>query len=219
VSHELRTPVTSIVGYAEMLTDGSVTEPSAEQLPLIKTIARNGQRLIAVCNDLLLLSGLDDGAVTWEKESLDLAAEVRQVEETVRPLLVGRTLKVEVSAPVTPVPVIGDRTQLERALMNLLSNAVKFTDDGGSIDCRLETQGAVAVLTVRDTGIGIPVDEQAGLFQKFYRTSTAQKLAIQGTGLGLSIVSAIVSAHGGRITVRSAEGEGATFTVRLPLAV
>jgi PAS domain S-box-containing protein len=218
VSHELRTPVTSIVGYAEMLTDGSIGDPSPEQLPLIRTIARNGQRLIAVCNDLLLLSGLDDGAVTWEKEPLDLAAEVRQVEETVRPLLVGRNLKVEVSAPLEPVPVIGDRTQLERALMNLLSNAVKFTDDGGSIDCRLETEGAAAVLTVRDTGIGIPVDEQAGLFQKFYRTSTAQKLAIQGTGLGLSIVSAIVSAHGGRITVRSAEGEGATFTVRLPLA-
>jgi len=218
VSHELRTPVTSIVGYAEMLADGSVVVPAPEQLPLFETIARNGQRLIAVCNDLLLLSGLDSGGIKWERETVDLSALLREVEDATRPLLRGRRLDVSIDAPSTPVRVVGDAVQLERVLINLFSNAVKFTKDGGSIQCRVETQGNEALVSITDTGIGIPVAEQSGLFQKFFRASTAQKLAIQGTGLGLSIVSAIVAAHGGRIDVRSAEGAGTTITVRLPRA-
>lgn len=108
--------------------------------------------------------------------------------------------------------------QLERALMNLLSNAVKFTRDGGSVSCRLDTDGSHAVLEVGDTGIGIPLDEQGELFTKFFRSSTAQKLAIQGTGLGLSIVDAIVRAHDGEVTIASDPGRGTTVTVRIPLA-
>lgn len=218
VSHELRTPVTSIVGYTEMLTDGSVVDPDPVQLPLLNTIARNGQRLIVVCNDLLLLSGLDAGSVQWKREPLDLAETLAPVEESIQPLLAGRDLAVTFAPPAGPVRVLGDRSQLDRLLLNLLSNAVKFTEDGGTVLCRLETDGRDAVITVRDTGIGIPVEEQAQLFQKFFRSSTAQKRAIQGTGLGLSIVSAIVSGHGGRVSVESAHLAGTTVTVRLPLA-
>lgn len=217
VSHELRTPVTSIVGYTEMLQDGSIVEPDPDQLPLLATIARNGQRLIVICNDLLMLSGLDSGAAQWERESLDLTTLLKPVEEAVRPLLIGRDLALRVDHPDVPLVVLGDRAQLERVLLNLLSNAVKFTEDGGEIDCRLEEQDDEAVLTVSDTGIGIPEEEQGGLFEKFFRSSTAQDRAIQGTGLGLSIVASIVAAHGGRIEVRSAHLAGTTFTVRLPL--
>jgi PAS domain S-box-containing protein len=217
VSHELRTPVTSIVGYTEMLQDGSIVEPDPGQLPLLATIARNGQRLIVICNDLLMLSGLDSGAAQWERESLDLTTILKPVEEAVRPLLIGRDLTLRVDHPDVPLLVLGDRAQLERVLLNLLSNAVKFTEDGGEIDCHLEEQEGEAVLTVSDTGIGIPEEEQGGLFEKFFRSSTAQDRAIQGTGLGLSIVASIVAAHGGRIGVRSAHLAGTTFTVRLPL--
>jgi signal transduction histidine kinase len=113
--------------------------------------------------------------------------------------------------------VLGDRMQLERVLDNLLSNAVKFTEDGGEITVGLETDGSYARLTVRDTGIGIPVEEQPGLFQKFFRSTTAQAKAIQGAGLGLSIVSGIVASHGGRVGVESGHLQGTTFTVLLPL--
>ena len=217
VSHELRTPVTSIVGYTEMLQDGSIVEPDPGQLPLLATIARNGQRLIVICNDLLMLSGLDSGAAQWEREALDLTTILKPVEEAVRPLLIGRDLTLRVDHPDVPLVVLGDRAQLERVLLNLLSNAVKFTEDGGEIDCHLEELEGEAVLTVSDTGIGIPEEEQGGLFEKFFRSSTAQNRAIQGTGLGLSIVASIVAAHGGRIGVRSAHLAGTTFTVRLPL--
>ncbi|WP_164519690.1 PAS domain S-box protein [Nocardioides ferulae] len=218
VSHELRTPVTSIVGYTEMLLDGSIVEPRPEQQSMLGTIARNGQRLIVLCNDLLVLSGLDGGNTRWERETHDLAATVHASEESLKPLLTGRRLEVAFEVVPHPVLVTGDPVQLERVLMNLLSNAVKFTADGGSVSCRLGADRTHAVLEVRDTGIGIPVAEQAGLFTKFFRSSITQKLAIQGTGLGLSIVDAIVKAHDGEIAVASDPGRGTTVTVRLPLA-
>ncbi len=218
VSHELRTPVTSIVGYTELLEDGSIVDPVTEQRPLLASIARNGRRLILLCDDLLTLGGLDSGATAWQRNAVDLAAIVAGAEDAVRTHLAGRDLHLTLAAPDRPVPVLGDRDQLERALTNLLSNAVKFSEDGGRIEARVESRDGEAWLTVADTGIGIPVEEQERLFQRFFRSSTAQERAIQGTGLGLSIVSSIVAAHGGRIEVRSAHLEGTTFTVRLPLA-
>ena len=217
VSHELRTPVTSIVGYTEMLQDGTVVDPLADQLPLFETIARNGQRLIVLCNDLLTLAGLDSESITWEAEQVDLGDVLCAVQEAVAPLVADRDLQVLVERPENPAVGVGDPAQLERVVLNLVSNAIKFTEDGGVVRARVEVSGDEVVLTVTDTGIGIPTEEQDNLFQKFFRSSTAQKEAIQGTGLGLSIVSAIVSAHGGTIRVRSAHLEGATFTVRLPL--
>jgi PAS domain S-box-containing protein len=218
VSHELRTPVTSIVGYVEMLRDGEVAEVLPAQLPLLETIDRNGQRLISMINDLLMLSGLDSDNVQWRHDSVDLVETLRPVEDSIRPLLKGRDLKLAVHSPGRPVHVTGDRAQLERVMINLLSNAVKFTEDGGEIELLLIEERGEAVLKVSDTGIGIPVDEQDELFQRFFRASTAQSRQIQGTGLGLSIVAAIVQGHGGRIEVDSAHLEGSTFTVRIPLA-
>jgi len=218
VSHELRTPVTSIVGYVEMLKDGEVAEPLPGQVPLLETIDRNGQRLISMINDLLMLSGLDSDNVQWKHDPVDLAETLRSVEDAVRPLLKGRDLKLNIPQPGSPVRVTGDRAQLERVMINLLSNAVKFTEDGGEVELLLTVENGEAVLKVSDTGIGIPVDEQDELFQRFFRASTAQHRQIQGTGLGLSIVAAIVQGHGGRIEVDSAHLQGSTFTVRIPLA-
>jgi PAS domain S-box-containing protein len=217
VSHELRTPVTSIVGYTEMMTDGSVVEPLPDQLPLLQTINRNGQRLISMINDLLMLSGLDSETVHWRHDPVDLATTIGPIEDAIRPLLTGRHLTFEIERPGNAVTVLGDRAQLERVMINLLSNAVKFTEDGGTIGLEVGVEDDQAVITVRDTGIGIPTDEQGDLFQRFFRSSTAQVRQIQGTGLGLSIVSAIVSGHGGTIDVKSGHLQGSTFTVRLPL--
>ncbi|WP_243060977.1 ATP-binding protein [Nocardioides sp. SR21] len=218
VSHELRTPVTSIVGYTEILEDGDVVVPSPEQMPLLESIQRNGQRLIALCDDLLTLSGLDSGALRFERGAIDLSEILGSTEDAVRPLQRNRDLEVSYVGSPEPVLVLGDRGQLERVLVNLVGNAIKFTEDGGRVECRVSAHDNEAWLEVSDTGIGIPLEEQAELFQRFFRSSTAQQRAIQGTGLGLSIVAAIVAAHGGRIDVRSAHLEGTTFTVRLPLA-
>lgn len=218
VSHELRTPVTSIIGYTEMLQDGSVVPPAPDQLPMLATIARNGERLVTICNDLLLLGGMDSGLAAWESDRVELGALLPHIEDALRPLLNGRRLEVTFGRPEEPLVVLGDRVQLERAVLNLMSNAVKFTEDHGSVGCRLERHGDEAWLVVHDTGIGIPRDEQGELFSKFFRSTTAQDRAIPGTGLGLSIVAGIVASHGGRIGVQSEHLQGTTFTVRLPLA-
>jgi len=218
VSHELRTPVTSIVGYAELLADGSPVPPDPQQLPLLDTIARNGARLISLCNDLLTLAGLDSEGPAWNRTAVDLRTLVEQVEDSLRPMVRDRDLAVGFALPPAPVVVLGDAIQLERVLLNLLSNALKFTPDGGRVTTTLDTRDGDACVVVADTGIGIPREEQDALFQKFFRASTAQDLAIQGTGLGLSIVAGIVAVHGGRIAVDSESGIGTTFTVRLPLA-
>jgi signal transduction histidine kinase len=194
-----------------------VVEPLPDQLPLLATINRNGQRLISMINDLLMLSGLDSETVQWRHDPVDLATTIGPIEDAVRPLFNGRHLALEIDRPGSAVPVLGDRAQLERVIINLLSNAVKFTEDGGTISFSVGIEDDHAVITVRDDGIGIPADEQGDLFQRFFRSSTAQVRQIQGTGLGLSIVQAIVSGHGGTIEVQSAHLQGATFTVKLPL--
>ncbi len=219
VSHELRTPTTSIVGYTEMLRDGAAGEPTPDQIVMLDAIARNGKRLIDVASDLLTLSELEsDDSSQWEREPVDLAAIVGHGEEAIRPMLASRDLTVDFEVPDRSVTVIGDAGHLDRVLMNLLSNAVKFTPNGGHVSCRLEATESWASLEVSDTGIGIPEAEQAELFTKFFRSSTAQERAIQGTGLGLSIIDSIVAAHGGDIDVRSAHLQGTTFTVKLPVA-
>jgi PAS domain S-box-containing protein len=217
VSHELRTPVTSIIGYTELLTDGSLVKPDAAQLPLLDTIARNGERLITICNDLLMIGELESGAAEIAREEVDLLALMKYAEASAGHLARGRYLSLSFQSPDEPTVVLGDRIQLERAMDNLLSNAVKFTEDGGEITVRLEQDGYEARLVVSDTGIGIPEEEQSGVFQKFFRSSTAQAKAIQGAGLGLSIVAGIIASHGGRVGVQSAHLRGTEFTVLLPL--
>jgi PAS domain S-box-containing protein len=218
VSHELRTPVTSIVGYIESLLDGDVVQPLPEQLPILETVERNGRRLITMVNDLLMLSELDSSESPGGYEPIDLGELVRPTEDATLQMLKGRDLVLSIEPPSKPVFVVGDRSKLERVLTNLLSNAIKFTEDGGQVEVLITEQDGEAVIKVSDTGIGIPADEQAELFQRFFRASTAQRKQIQGTGLGLSIVSAIVQGHGGRLDVQSAHLQGSTFAVYLPLA-
>ncbi len=217
VSHELRTPVTSIVGYTEMLIDGGFGQVDEPQLPALDAINRNGERLITLANNLLTLNGLASGSLTWERGQVDLARAVRAAEAAIGPMLKERQLDVTFKNLSWPVVVLGDAPHLERVVTNLLSNAVKFTEDGGEVVVRLDTRMNEAVITVRDTGLGIPKHEQHGLFDKFWRSSTSQERHIQGTGLGLSIVQAIVAAHGGSVSIESAHLQGTTVSVKLPL--
>ena len=125
---------------------------------------------------------------------------------------------VKLEATIERLPKIeGDRVRLHQVLDNLLSNALKFTPSGGRVEVRLMRAGEAAVLEVADTGFGIPEEEQARLFERFFRSSSATENAIPGTGLGLTITKAIVERHGGRIEIESAENAGTTVRVRLPL--
>lgn len=218
VSHELRTPTTSIVGYTELLLGNAEDEEDTAQLRLLRAIERNGKRLVVICDDLLLLSGFQSDTTRRDSRRIDLRGVLRAAEESVPPLLIKRQLDVVFAWVDSHVEVVGDAAQLERVMLNLVSNAIKFTEDGGRIEVDLEVVGNQARITVADTGIGIAAADREKVFQRFYRTATAQERAIQGTGLGLAIVSSIVEGHQGRIDLTSKEGEGTKIAVCLPLA-
>ena len=215
VSHELRTPLTSIRGYVELMLAEELTD---DQRRFLGIVERNSGRLLELVSDLLFLAQIEAGKLAIEVGSLDLRKVVEECVETAAALAEARG--IELDATIGRLPKIeGDRTRLHQVLDNLLSNALKFTSSGGRVDIRLKRVGDTAVLEVADTGLGIPEEEQARLFERFFRSSSATENAIPGTGLGLTITKAIVERHGGRIEIESAENEGTTVRIHLPLRI
>jgi PAS domain S-box-containing protein len=219
VSHELRTPITSIVGYLEMLEDGEFGPLSDGQADAVRRVRGNSGRLLQLIDDLLTLSRVEDEGLVIDDRALDLRALVRAGHDVVAPAWVGRNLEVRLDLPEEPVPFLGDRDMVERAVVNLVGNAVKFTPDGGRIDVALAVWGSEALLEVVDSGIGIAPGERDQVFSRFFRSAALEKRAIPGSGLGLSITRGVVERHGGRIELESEEGRGTTFRVWLPVVV
>jgi PAS domain S-box-containing protein len=216
VSHELRTPLTSIRGYLELVLDGEAGDVTDEQRQFLGIVERNANRLLDLVGDLLFLAQIEAGKLSLEVGAVDLAAVAAESVETARPLAEDK--EITLTLATSPLPLLaGDGARLAQLLDNLVSNAIKFTPEGGRVDVRASSARGNAILEVRDTGMGIAAEEQEHVFERFFRTSRATEQAIQGTGLGLAISKAIVHAHGGRITLASAEGEGSTFHVTIPI--
>jgi PAS domain S-box-containing protein len=215
VSHELRTPLTSIRGYVDLLLEygDNLTD---EQRHFLDTVRRNGGRLNRLIEDLLAHFRLEDGKVEMHMEVVDLAALLAQAAESAGPAAVRKKLSLTTRL-ASEAPVLGDEGRLAQVIDNLLSNAVKYTPEGGEIEAALELRDGSVVLSVTDTGIGVPEHERAHLFERFFRASTATERAIQGTGLGLAITKGLVEAHGGTIAAEPRD-PGTCFVVSLPLA-
>jgi two-component system phosphate regulon sensor histidine kinase PhoR len=212
VSHELKTPLTAIKGFVETM------EPRAgeENKPYLEIIRRNTDRLIAIVEDLLVLSQLEDRGQKLEKSDLPvrpLAENILKVFEK-RAREKGLTLSLE-AAPDLP-PVKADPLQVEGLLLNLVDNAVKYTEKG-TVTVRLASRQDRFVIEVADTGIGIDAAHLPHIFERFYVADKSRSKKLGGTGLGLSIVKHMVLAHDGTVSVASRVGEGTTFTVSLPL--
>ena len=224
VSHELRTPLTSIVAFADLLGKHGAggDENAARALAGIET---NSQALMLMINDILEMSRLDAGRVKLNAEVVDVGDVVGMVRATVGPLAAKEhlTLTSEV-APDVPL-VRADFDKLVHVLQNLCGNAVKFTPDGGSVRLEASFHPAAAPagddevwLTVTDTGIGIAPADQKRIFEKFVQVDSSSTRRYNGTGLGLAIVREYAEMHGGTVSVESEAGQGAAFTVRIPVA-
>ena len=217
VSHELRTPLTSISGYVELLLNEETGELNTEQQHFLEVVDRNSDRLLGLVNDLLFVGRLESGMLELDPGPTNVAEILADAAEAVRPAAESQQVSLDLS--VGPLPqLVADRSRLSQLVDNLLSNAVKFTPPGGNVFVTAARDARKLTLCVADTGIGVPRSEQARLFDRFFRASTAIELSVPGTGLGLAITKAIAEAHGGTISVEDTPGGGTTFRVELPLA-
>ncbi|MDQ1381599.1 MAG: hypothetical protein QOJ71_2318 [Actinomycetota bacterium] len=215
LSHELRSPLTSVLGYVELLSDGASGELNEEQGRVLGIVHRNSRRLLGMIEDLLTMSSVEAGTCELVMTDVDVGELVERVRDTMAPIVARSELELCVDLARGTV-LNGDRDQLERALLNLVSNAVKFTMPGGHVEITTRSEGDDIALSVRDTGTGIPTEEQRHLFTRFFRTMRSKENQVPGTGLGLYIVDHIVGLHGGRMRVASSP-RGSTFTMVLPM--
>jgi PAS domain S-box-containing protein len=213
VSHELRTPLTSILGYAALLREDAAGLGEARDH--IEVIERNASRQLRLVEDLLSIARIQAGEFEVHKLPIDLAEVVLLGAEGLRPAAEEAGLRLEIECD-GPVRALGDSDRLAQVVANLVSNAIKFTPPDGRIDVTLRATEDEALLTVSDTGPGIRPAERARLFERMFRGDDVRRLQITGAGLGLAIARSIVEAHEGRIDV-SADGDGATFEVTIPL--
>jgi two-component system, OmpR family, sensor kinase len=210
VSHELRTPLTSIQGNLEIGRRYGMDDEAMEAME------SETKRMTRLVNELLMLARTDSGGLKIDTYPLDLDTMIMEVYEQAKGLVNGRDLTVTLER-FEPVRVKGNADRIKQLLLNLISNAVKFTDDGGQIMIGLENIRGYAVIWVKDTGIGISDRDVHRVFDRFFQSDLARTYQGEGFGLGLSIAKWIVEAHEGTIRVNSAEGEGTTFTVMLPV--
>ncbi|MFV2112478.1 SpoIIE family protein phosphatase [Micromonospora sp. LOL_025] len=215
VSHELRTPLTLIAGpVRESLADRREPLPPGQRERL-ELVHRNTGRLRKLVNDMLDFARLEGGRLDAERVETDLPALTAGVAESFAYAMRQAGLAYRVDVGALPRTAYVDRDMWEKVVVNLLSNALKYTL-AGTVRLRLRGDGEHVTLTVDDTGVGVPADQQPLLFHRFHRVRGAGGRSHEGTGIGLALVQEMVHLHGGEVSVRSVEGEGSTFTVRLP---
>ena len=211
VSHELKTPLQSILGSAELLENGLVK--AEDVLQFVGRIRAEAERLVSLIEDIIRLSRLDEHG-EMPSEEVDLYTLAKAEIAALSPL--AEQKRVTVTLGGAPVVVCGVPQLLREILSNLCTNAVKYNVEGGSVTVTVRDAGKSAVLTVADTGIGIPKEAQSRVFERFYRVDKSHSRETGGTGLGLSIVKHAVEYMGGSVSLASAPGKGSTFTVTLP---
>lgn len=204
VSHELKTPLTSISGYAEIMKNGLVKPEDMKTFS--ERIYNEASRLITLVEDIMKLSKLDEGAVELEKEEVDFYMLTREICSRLAPQAEKRHVRLEVTGE--PVHYLGVRQVLDEMLYNMIENAIKYNKEGGLVSVWVGNTLQGIKIIVRDTGIGIPKEEQERIFERFYRVDKSHSKATGGTGLGLSIVKHGALMHGAKIHVESEVNKG-----------
>jgi two-component system phosphate regulon sensor histidine kinase PhoR len=216
VSHEFRTPLTAIQGFAETLLAGAIDD-SQNRTRFLEIILEHSRRLARLTEDLLVLSKMDAERLELEIRRLSVSQLIESCLETAQRRAAEKDLRISVNAPQRLPDIAGDRRRLAEVLQNLLDNAIQYTLPGGQIVLSAEEGDAEVVVTVSDTGIGIPRADQPRIFERFYRVDVARSREAGGTGLGLAIAKHLVEVHGGRLWVDSEVGQGSQFHFSVPL--
>jgi two-component system, OmpR family, sensor kinase len=211
-SHELRTPLAAVRAYAELFSRGAAQRPEDLERSM-RGISGESERMTVLVEDLLLLARLDEGR-PLEREPVRLERVVEDAVETARAVDPDRPIGLKLE----PAPVVGDPARLRQVIDNLLGNVRAHTPAGAPVDVRVSRSNGSAVVAVADSGPGLTDGDAERVFRRFYRADESRSRASGGVGLGLAIVAAVAEAHGGTVAATSNRGQGATFTVTLPLA-
>ncbi len=217
VSHEFKTPLTAIQGFAETLLSGALEDPRNNRR-FLEIIRDHAARLAVLTDDLLKLARIEAGKLEVQFGPVQLADVIERCAETSQLKANRKRITLEIDVPAGLPAVRGDASLLRDVVQNLLDNAVQYTPEGGRVRISAAAGPREAVVTVADTGIGIPLADQERIFERFYRVDAARSREAGGTGLGLSIAKHIVEAHGGRLWVESEVGHGSKFFFSLSLA-
>ena len=216
MSHELRTPLNAILGFSDLLPDERYGPLNERQRRYVAHIHNGGQHLLSLINDILDLSKIEAGRLELAFESVRVEASFREVLDTLRPLADKKSHTLSQHAEKN-LYVRADATRFKQVLMNLVGNAIKFMPQGGQIELTARLMDGEIRIEVRDTGPGIPAEEQKRIFESFYRLRQSEKSA-EGTGLGLAITQRLVELHGGELRLESEVGHGSCFYFSLPVA-
>ena len=218
VSHELKTPLTSISGFAEILKNGGTDEQTTKDFA--NTIYEETQRMISLVNDIIKLSKLDEKSISQEKEEINLTELSKEVITPLLPVAEKKNVKIDLEAE-NQVFINGVRSVIFEMIYNLVENAIKYNKNDGKVIVKISKTSEnfssklkqTVVLSVSDTGIGIPKNEQERIFERFYRIDKSRSKESGGTGLGLSIVKHGAKYHNAKVALSSQEGKGSTFTI------
>jgi signal transduction histidine kinase len=216
MSHELRTPLNAVIGFSEALKEQMFGELNPKQMEYVRDIYGSGQHLLSLINDILDLAKVEAGHMPLDIHEFDVPAAVKNCCTLIRERAQRQRLHFEctVDPGITRWP--GDERKFKQVLINLLTNAVKFTPPGGSVELRAKAENQWLVVSVRDTGIGISVEDRAAIFKEFHQVRAAGVGKHEGTGLGLALSRRLVELHCGTLTVESTLGRGSIFTARFP---
>ena len=216
MSHELRTPLNAIIGFSDLLAEQTAAVLSSKQQRFIGHIQQGARHLLTLINDILDLSKMESGRLELHCENVAVAAVVAEVLSSLQPLAMDKRIQAE-SSIGPDVTAWADRVRFRQILYNLLGNAVKFTPEGGRVWVEAVEREGRLMVTVGDTGMGMPIEEQEAVFEAFHQVGVTAKGIKEGTGLGLAITKRLVEEHGGRIWVESEAGKGArlSFTISL----
>jgi len=216
MSHELRTPLNSVIGFSDILSKEVKGELNGPQKKYVSNIARSGNHLLSLINDILDISKIEAGQEQLECSSFDLHEALDEISKLTKPLTSKKNIGLQMELPSEDIRVYADRKKFKQIMYNLLSNASKFTPDKGTITIIANQEKDKLKVAVSDTGIGIPEADQATIFEPFQQVKSSKSSEYKGTGLGLSLVRELVEMHGGQVGLKSEVGKGSTFSFTIP---
>jgi PAS domain S-box-containing protein len=217
MSHELRTPLNSVIGFSDLLLDGSFGELNDKQNKFMENISHSGKHLLNLINDILDISKVEAGKMELFHEIFDISDLISDIHLMMEPLSSKKDIRLEFNMKQRSIFINADRGKLKQVLYNIIGNAIKFTPEHGEVHVDISMKDQMLQVSVRDTGIGMSEEDLKKLFQPFVQIDSSSNRRFEGTGLGLALVKNLLELHGGTIEVESELGTGSTFSIRVPL--